>query len=208
MTGPGTWIPGVPQPLPPGEALLWHGRPDRRALARHALHTRALSGYFGVIILLGLVGAVRDGVGAGQIVTTLTTQAALAGLVIALANGYAALVSRSTVYAVTERRVVLKIGLVVPTTINLPLRQVESASSRIFPDGTGEVALAIRPPDRIGYFHLWPHARAWRLRWPEPLLRGLTDTAAVTAALQRATALEGPASAEPAAPEPMLAVAR
>ncbi len=212
MTDQGRWIPGVAQPLPAGEALLWRGAPARAALARHAFHTRALAGYFAVIILLGLLGAVRDGVAVPQLLTTLLTQAALAGVALGIVHGYAAMVARSTVYAITERRVVLKVGLVVPTTINLPLRLIESASSKVYPDGTGEIVLGIRPPDRLGYIHLWPHVRAWRLRWPEPLLRGLTDTRAAAEALRQAAQASDlppvePAPAPASAGTPALAVA-
>jgi hypothetical protein len=42
--------PGLPEPLPPGERLLWQGSPDWRVLAREAMHTRMLSVYFAVLL--------------------------------------------------------------------------------------------------------------------------------------------------------------
>ena len=39
-------IPGVDEPLPEGETLLWRGRPGARALARHAFKLRWVAGYF------------------------------------------------------------------------------------------------------------------------------------------------------------------
>nr|MBP6671164.1 hypothetical protein [Gemmatimonadales bacterium] len=57
----------------------------------------------------------------------------------------------------------------------------------------------VRPPDRLGYVHLWPHVRAWRLRWPEPLLRGLTDTVAAAEALRQAAQASDLPPMEPAA---------
>ena len=44
------FIPGAPEPLPAGERVLWEGKPDRAALARHAFHVQGLSVYFVVVI--------------------------------------------------------------------------------------------------------------------------------------------------------------
>jgi len=44
--------PGLPEPLPPGERLLWQGRPDWRQLARDAFHVDAIGVYFALMILL------------------------------------------------------------------------------------------------------------------------------------------------------------
>jgi hypothetical protein len=90
------------------------------------------------------------------------------------------------VYAITDRRVVIKLGLVLPTTVNIPFRLIEAAECRRFRDGTGQIALRLSREDRIGYVHLWPHVRPWRLRYPEPMLRGLTDVTGVAEHLQAA----------------------
>jgi hypothetical protein len=181
-----TWITGVSQPLPAGERLLWSGSPGRRPLARHAFHLRLIAGYFGLLILLGLAGALRDGLSLPQIATAAGIQCLLAAFVVCGAWLYAHFTAQGTVYAVTDRRVVLKVGLVLPTTINIPFRLIESAECHQFRDGTGQISLRLTRPDRIGFFHLWPHVRPWRLRYPEPMLRGLEQTALVAGFLQLA----------------------
>lgn len=204
-----TWIRGVSQPLPAGETLLWSGKPASRALARHALHIRLVAAYFALLILMGLLGALADGLPAKQIVTAAATQCLLAGFVVGGLYLYARQTTRATVYAITDRRVVLKVGLVVPTTINIPFRLIEAAECRRFSDGTGEIALRLTRPDRIGFLHLWPHVRPWRLRYPEPMLRGLAETAAVAAYMQvgagdgvQASALAPDADSNVEAPAP------
>ncbi len=200
MTDARNRIRGIPQPLPDGEAVRWQGAPDRRALARHALHLRVIGGYFGLIILAGLLGALRDGVAARQVGVTLATQVVLSALVLGAVQLYALLTARSTIYAITDRRVVLKVGIVLPTTINIPFHLVESASSRLFRDGTGQIALGLRPPDRLAFLHLWPHARPWHLRFPQPMLRGLTDPGQVAKIIREAAASSGPIGAEAPVP--------
>ena len=51
---------------------------------------------------------------------------------------------------------------------------------------SGDIALELKGADRIGYLHLWPHARPWHVGKPQPSLRCLRDAAAVGEVLQRA----------------------
>ena len=46
--------------------------------------------------------------------------------------------------------------------------------------------LSLAGSDRIAYLHLWPHARPWRLKRTEPMLRALADAPAVAAQLAQA----------------------
>jgi len=39
-------IPGLPEPLPADERILWQGRPDWRGLARRAFHAPLVGAYF------------------------------------------------------------------------------------------------------------------------------------------------------------------
>jgi hypothetical protein len=58
--------------------------------------------------------------------------------------------------------------------------------------------------DRMGWAHLWPHARPWALRKPQPSLRCLRDADKVAALLQSAWAAANPGLAasigQPATP--------
>jgi hypothetical protein len=92
--------------------------------------------------------------------------------VLAFAHVYAALVARSTVYAITERRLVLRIGVAIPAVLNIPFDRVESVDLRAARDGTGDVTVTLTGNARVAYLLLWPHARPWRYAQPQPALRG------------------------------------
>ena len=157
---------GFPGPLPAGETLLWQGAPNWRVLARTALHTRGLAIYF---VALAVAGAITGRLGGAFTVAGL-------GLVpLALAYAYAWLVARSSVYSITNRRVVLHIGLALPVTLNLPLAQVASADVLAAADGSGDLSLTLSGHARFAYFVLWPHARPWRFSPAQPTMRGLAD---------------------------------
>jgi hypothetical protein len=96
------------------------------------------------------------------------------------------LTARTAVYTVTDRRVVMRIGIVLTLTFNLPLRTIESAAMRQGSGGHGDIVLALKGPDHIAWLHLWPHARPWHLTRTQPMLRALPQVADVAALLQRA----------------------
>lgn len=177
MSGPRFAARGFPGPLPEGETLLWQGAPDWRVLARTAMHVRGLAFYFAVLAVAA--------VATGRINGALTV-AALGLVPIALAYGYAYAVSRSTVYSITDRRVVLHIGLALPVTLNLPLSHVAAVDMRAGADGSGDLSLSLSEGDRFAYAVLWPHARPWRFSPAQPTMRGLRDAAQPAQLLSRA----------------------
>lgn len=184
--------PGLPEPLPPGEQLLWQGAPDWRLLARHAFHARTLAIYFAVILALRLVTQwAETGSGVQALLATLWLLP-LAALAVGMACLMAWLASRTTVYTLTDRRVVMRVGIVLTLTFNLPFKRVESAAlhrlQRQAGDGSGDIALTLSAGNSIAYAHLWPHARPWKLARTQPMLRALPDAAAVAGLLTAAWA--------------------
>lgn len=172
-------IRGLPGDLPPGEAILWQGAPDALVFARSALGARWIGGYFAVLVAWAMVG----GTPLGALLT-----AGFGLLALGLAYGFALLVARSTVYTITNRRVVLRIGVALSKCINLPLVKLGGADLRNLGAGYGDIALTLQGSSMLGYAMLWPHARPFRLAAPQPMLRALPDAANVAGILAKATA--------------------
>jgi len=179
--------PGLPAPLPAGEHILWQGRPGGRAVAIRALHVSLVGLWFCGLALwasvpLAAEGGFRDAaLAAGPTLVVGAGAIALLGLL-----GW--LSARTTTYTITNRRVVMRIGIALPMTLNLPFGLVAGAGCRHFSDGSGDLALAVKPGNRIAYLHLWPHARPWRVTRPEPMMRSVPGAAEVSAILARALA--------------------
>jgi hypothetical protein len=193
-------VPGLPEALPAGERILWQGAPHWQAMARHVFHLRGLALYFAAMLALRAIATVSDG---GTLADALASAARLAPLAVAalaLVTLIAWLSARATLYTITNRRVAMRIGIVLTVTFNLPLRTIESAALRPYRDGTGDIALTLGGRDRIAYLHLWPHARPWRYTRPEPMLRAVPDAASVAQLLVRATAAAPGAAVAPAVP--------
>lgn len=188
MSAEGRLPRGLPERLPEGERLLWQGAPDWRALARDALHLRGLAIYFGVIVAYCFGSALLGGTPPARAALSAAELAGVALLPIAFLAAYAWASSRATVYTVTDRRVAIRIGLVLPVTINLPFGKIESAALNGRADGHGDISLLLNAGDKVAYLVLWPHARPWRLTRPEPTLRAVPDAGRVGQLLARALA--------------------
>lgn len=180
--------PGLPGILPAGETILWQGSPDWRALARTAFHTRLVAGYFAVLAGWALVGALVQGVRAPAdlVGTALTVAVGTAG--VALLHLLAWASARTTIYTLTDRRIVLRIGIALPKCLNLPLGLIGAVDLAQHGDGTGDLPLAVTGRQALGYLGLWPHARPWKLATPQPMLRAVPDAAAVAALIARTCA--------------------
>lgn len=176
--------PGLPEPLPRGESLLWQGSPDWVPLAIHAFHVRKLAIYFAA--MLSLQAIYLSGNPQAALLKPLLTSAVMALLALALLAATAWFAARTTLYTLTDRRIVMRIGVVLTLTLNLPLRQIAGASLKPLVGDHGDIALSLAGKDRIAYLNLWPHARPWQLKNPQPSLRCLPGAAAVGERIQRA----------------------
>ena len=181
-------VRGLPEALPAGEKMLWQGSPDWRLLAVQGFHVRKLVIYFAAMVALRLA-FMATGDAPATLGAMAVSAAWLLGLSAAAVGGLAAvawLSARGTVYTITSQRVVMRIGIVLTLTFNIPFRRITGANLRLDADGHGDVPLALNGADRIAYLHLWPHARPWHVARPEPMLRCLPQAADVARLLSAA----------------------
>lgn len=180
---------GLPERLPDSERIVWQGSPDTRLVFREVFHARGVAAYFVLILVFRGMHQFSLNASWAETLAAVTWLAPLFLLALALFWGLSWLVAKTTVYTITDRRVVMRVGIVLSLTFNIPLKRLQAADvRRIQPKGAGEIALQLLPEDKIAYFHLWPHARPWRFGRPEPMLRGLPAVDGVAALLHEAWA--------------------
>ncbi len=179
---------GLPEALPADERILWQGSPRWQTLARRAFHVRKLAAYFAILLTLRTGFSMADG---NSLLAALQSALMLAPLAV-IAIGTMALIAwftaRTAVYTITNKRIVMRVGVVLSITFNIPFRAVESAGLATFSDGCGDITLTLSGSDHIAYMHLWPHARPWRIARTEPMLRSIPAAARVGAILSHAIA--------------------
>jgi hypothetical protein len=166
----------LPASLPAGERILWQGAPQWRAFARNALHLRGLAIYFALVVAWVCVHSIRRGEPTTGVAFDTGRAALVACAPLLLGLIYAWLAARASAYTITNRRVVIRMGLAVPLTLNLPFAQIDSADLAMQSDGTGDLALLPTAGSKgLGWFIMWPHARPWHFGRAQPMLRGLKD---------------------------------
>jgi hypothetical protein len=153
---------------------------------------RTVAMYLLVMWLLQFAHLWDQGSNAVDMAKYLGISGACATLAWALLGGFTYLVSSTTLYTLTNRRVVMRIGVVLGLTLNLPYRQITGASLKPLARGTGDLAIQIKPDSHLAYLHLWPHARPWHFKAPQPTLRSIAGADVVSEMLLQAWRLENP----------------
>ena len=201
---------GLPERLPANEHILWQGAPGFRALAVRCFHVRTLACYFAAILLVrGLIAGNEGGLMNGLVAIVWLLPPVV--LALGMLSLMAWLTSRTSVYTITDRRVVMRVGIVLSLTFNLPYSRILSADARLARGNDGDIALTLADTNQIAYVHLWPHARPWKVRRTEPMLRAVPETARVAQILadawrsahgQEGVAVLAPAAAPATTPQP------
>ncbi|MEM9797586.1 MAG: photosynthetic complex putative assembly protein PuhB [Pseudomonadota bacterium] len=196
-------IRGLPEMLPEGETILWQGRPDWWALTVEALSLKWVAGYF--VVLFGWSAVVK---GAEMSVPAAIGQSSfylvLGGGVCLLLMAIGWAQAKSTVYTVTDRRVVMRIGAALTMTLQFPFQWIGAADLTTRRGGTGTIALRTLGKTRFSYLLLWPHLRPWRFAPTQPALRCIPDAARVARLMAEAVGSQPvPAPAPQDAPAAM-----
>jgi hypothetical protein len=181
-------VRGLPSALPSGEYVLWQGAPSWRSLALHAYRVKLLAGYFALIVLARGAYLLSEGGSLLEALRGCMGPAIFSMLCLAIVTGIARLAAKSTIYTVTTRRLVIRQGIALSSTINLPFKAIESAQILMRNDGTGDISLTVDREQRVSYLWLWPHVRPGYITRPQPCLRSLPNPAYAGEILRRAYA--------------------
>lgn len=179
-------VPGLPEPLPDDETILWQGAPRWLSLARRTFHVGHIAAYFGILILWQISVSLNGGASLAGALHSSLWLVIMAVIAIGILAGMAWAMAFNTMYTITDKRIALRIGVAFPIVLNLPFKAIESADLKTEKDGTGNVAVQLIPSERIGYVLLWPHAKPWRMGRPEPMLRAIREPEKAAGILARA----------------------
>ncbi|MEL7298728.1 MAG: photosynthetic complex putative assembly protein PuhB, partial [Pseudomonadota bacterium] len=184
---------GIPRGLPSDERPLWTGGPNSRLLARRALHVRKLAVYFIALLAWRLAIVWKDGFAWDVAWNVSLTTALLALVVLAIVRLYASASARSTTYTITTERIVIRTGIALPISINLPFSKIVSVDVRTDHAG-GDIELTLERGAKVGYLILWPSAKPFHFGKVKPMLRALTSVAEPASVLGDALAAHSDAT--------------
>ena len=182
----------LPADIPQGERVLWHGRPEWARLARTAYRADYVAAYFIALAIWNAASAATEG-DTLAVAAAVARTAALGSMGIGLLCLLAWLSAHTTLYVITSRRIVMKVGVALPIFFNIPYSQIQSAALRTYRDSAGDIPLALAAGRRIAWLHLWPHARPLHIANPQPTLRSIAQAPEVATVLRNAMIAEAQA---------------
>jgi hypothetical protein len=161
---------GLPEKLPSNEKILWQGRPGYAALLKKVFFFKYIAIYLLLLIVVSFVFdqynyGLTEGF-EGLILNTLIGVFCLSLFMLLAYFSYS-----TTIYTITDKRIVMRIGMVLTLSLNIPFKKIESADLKINSDGSGDISITLHPAVKIAYIHLWPHCRAFYFSNPRPTLK-------------------------------------
>lgn len=177
---------GLPDDLPVGEHIVWQGQPVWREMAVRVFHIRKIAVYF--VLLAAIHAGFQLYEGATWLVAVKgASWLVLLGLSALLILGVLArLYANTTIYTMTNHRLVLRFGVALPMMINIPWDKVDAADLQLNGKDHGSITLAVSPGQKMSYWLLWPFAKPWRFAPVQPMLRCIADPREVAEKLRQA----------------------
>lgn len=179
-------VPGLPAHLPKGEHIVWQGRPELKLVMRYIARIRWIAGYFAVLAIWTIMVGINDGEALGAILLSLGYVGLGFALVYGLAYLFARGIQKTTLYTITNARVVMRVGIALSASFNLPFKQILGADMRLNHDQSGDIALALAPGHGLSSAVFWPHQKGavWKKLSPQMICLPDAKEAAEILALQ------------------------
>ena len=173
---------GFPESLPASEKVLWQVSPCAWLIARRIFFLPHLFFYFLMFSCLALI-VNSDVLTLKDLFVKFLSYMSLGMVAIFILLAISFFISSTTIYSITDKRVVMRIGIVLNLSLNIPFSKIETAAWKEYPDKSGDISLNLVPDNKIAYLHLWPHCRPWFFSSPRPRLSCLKDVGVVASHL-------------------------
>ncbi|MEM7527470.1 MAG: photosynthetic complex putative assembly protein PuhB [Pseudomonadota bacterium] len=165
-----------PRCSPKASRCCGKARPSWKALALRGVATKFVMGWLAIIVawkISALIGGTLTLVEAARL---LLMQLCLAAVAVGIFAGIAYATAEQTIYTITNRRVVLRFGLMMDLSVNLPFTQIGKLDLRRHRDGTGDLVLGLQGDlQGLSIIHIWPNSLPWHWFSPTPMLRALPE---------------------------------
>ena len=176
---------GLPENLPEDEKILWQGSPVFASLVNKVFFLRLLIVYFVFLLGFSLYWDFQK-VAHSEALGNLLANFLLSGFCLAALTLLAHLTCSTAVYTLTNKRVVMRIGIVLTLTFNIPFKQILASDFKKHSDGSGDISFSIDPSTKIAFIHLWPHCRFKSFAHPEPALKCIENVGDVASLIHKA----------------------
>ena len=170
--------------IPEGESILWQGKPSFWGFSWYFFGLKLLAFY---LIILSVVFAAR------LTVTDFFTAFVVDFLPFLLSGiltscilmALAKIQSQSSVYIITENRVIIKSGAALSFLISMPFKKIKAVNLQKRKGSLGTISFELNSGKRVPYISCWPSVRPWRFKKTEPAFSCIENVDEVATILRK-----------------------
>ena len=147
-------IRGLPERPPEGEVILWQGEPNWLRLTVDSLNLWWVLAYF-IFLFVWRFISVSDLMPIDQALLVSFPFLALALIVALLLLLIGFIQAKATVYTITNKRIVMRIGAALTLTLNLPFTEIENAAIASSSKNFGSIAIDTKNDAKFSFCLLY-----------------------------------------------------
>ena len=175
--------------IPNGEAILWKGRPSLWGFSWNLFGLKWITLYLSMLSIVSVARFFASDFYTAFYVDFLPFF--LSGIFASIILiGLAATQTYSTVYIITENRVIIKTGAALSFLISMPFKKIKEVNLQKRGASIGTISFELLSEKRVPYISCWPSVRPWKFKRTQPAFSCIGSVDEV-ATILRKTAMTG-----------------
>ena len=175
--------------IPNGESILWKGRPSLWGFSWNLFGLKWITLYLSMLSIVSVARFFASDFYTAFYVDFLPFF--LSGIFASIILiGLAATQTYSTVYIITENRVIIKTGAALSFLISMPFKKIKEVNLQKRGASIGTISFELLSEKRVPYISCWPSVRPWKFKRTQPAFSCIGSVDEV-ATILRKTAMTG-----------------
>ena len=175
--------------IPNGESILWKGRPSLWGFSWNLFGLKWITLYLSILSIVSVARFFASDFYTAFYVDFLPFF--LSGIFASIILiGLAATQTYSTVYIITENRVIIKTGAALSFLISMPFKKIKEVNLQKRGASIGTISFELLSERRVPYISCWPSVRPWKFKRTQPAFSCIGSVDEV-ATILRKTAMTG-----------------
>jgi len=175
--------------IPNGESILWKGRPSLWGFSWNLFGLKWITLYLSMLSIVSVARFFASDFYTAFYVDFLPFF--LSGIFASIILiGLAAIQAYSTVYIITENRVIIKTGAALSFLISMPFKKIKEVNLQKRGASIGTISFELFSKKRVPYISCWPSVRPWKFKKTQPAFSCVRSVDEV-ATILRKTAMTG-----------------
>ena len=175
--------------IPDGESILWKGKPSLWGFSWNLFGLKWITFYLSILSVVSIARFFASDFHTAFYIDFLPFF--LSGIFASIILiGLAAIQAYSTVYIITENRVIIKTGAALSFLIRMPFKKIKEVNLQKRGASIGTISFELFSKKRVPYVSCWPSVRPWKFKKTQPAFSCVRSVDEV-ATILRKTAMTG-----------------